>query len=129
MTSYTFKIFATGLPKTDKGLEGGSCDPYFKLYVNDGNDKVYTSEKISNSRDPTWNEFTLPADTFGEHPKLHEIKIKIKDSDWGNDDDDVGKCYFKIHEHDRAYEQREGVDLMDGDEEAGKIYIAVTENE
>ena len=43
--SFTFRIKARNLPVMDKGLEGSSADPYFKLYV-DG-EKIYESDKIN----------------------------------------------------------------------------------
>merc|ERR1712226_1793260 len=76
--SFTFKIHGRNLPVMDKGMEGGSADPYFKLYV-DG-DKVYESDKISNTLNPEWEEFTLDREVFGGMPKIVDIKIKVKDS-------------------------------------------------
>merc|ERR1711881_369276 len=86
--SFTFKIHAKNLPVMDKGMEGSSADPYFKLYV-DG-DKVYESDHIKNTLDPEWEDFTLERDTFGGMPKIIDIKMKIKDHDFGNSDDSIG---------------------------------------
>jgi Ca2+-dependent lipid-binding protein len=74
---------------------------------------------------PTWNEFSLDASIFGEHPKLKDIKIKVKDDDWGNDDDSIGKAHFKIKDHDHSVESRVPVVLKDDENERGLVYINV----
>merc|ERR1712168_535622 len=126
--SFTFKIHAKNLPKMDKGLEGSSADPFFKLYVDD--DKIYESDHVSNSLDPEWPEFTLERDVFGGLPKMATIKMKVKDHDWGNSDDSRGVCFFKIHEHEGPWESRQPIVLLnDGEEEiGGEIYVQVDEN-
>merc|ERR1712117_905550 len=83
--SFTFKIHARNLPVMDKGMEGGSADPYFKLYV-DG-DKIYESDHIKNTLNPEWEVFELDRDKFGGLPKMTDIKMVVKDHDWGNSDD------------------------------------------
>merc|ERR1712046_137196 len=138
MASYTFNIIAARLPKSDKGVI--SSGHYFKLFVNSGNDEVHTSKKINNYGEPSfiiswcfWNEFTLSADTFGDHPKFHEIKLEVKDGGWyGNDDDaddvEVGTYYFKIKDilefkKDRYLKKHQ---LMKNDKAVeGDIYIKV----
>ena len=111
----------------DKGMEGGSADPYFKLYV-DG-EKIYESDKISNTLNPEWEEFSIDREVFGSTPKIVDIKMKVKDSDWGNSDDDMGKLYFKIHSHEGGIRAMRHVDLINDDDEAcGEIYIDVDEN-
>merc|ERR1712000_7744 len=126
--SFTFRIRAFGLPVMDKGMEGSSADPYFKLYVDD--DKIYESDHISNTLNPEWEEFTLDKDKISDTPKLSDIKMKIKDHDWGNSDDDIGKLHFKIYEHmGGVFEEREGIPLVDDDDECGRVFIHVTEND
>merc|ERR1712154_74807 len=78
--SFTFRIKARNLPVMDKGLEGSSADPYFKLYV-DG-EKIYESDKIKNTLNPDWEEFSIDREEFGGTPKIVDIKMKVKDSDW-----------------------------------------------
>merc|ERR1711997_1436872 len=125
--SFTFKIRATNLPVMDKGLEGSSADPYFKMYV-DG-EKVYQSDKIKNTLNPEWDTFELDRETFGGTPKITDIKLKLKDSDWGNDDDAIGKCYFKIMNHDGPIGKHRAVELVNDDGDAcGNVYIEVDEN-
>merc|ERR1711957_693262 len=118
--SFTFRIRGNNLPVMDKGMEGGSADPYFKLYV-DG-EKIYESDKISNTLNLEWEEFTIDREVV-------DIKMKVKDSDWGNSDDDMGKLYFKIHSHEGGIRAMRHVDLMNDDDEAcGEIYIDVDES-
>merc|ERR1711879_374542 len=95
--SFTFNIHAENLPVMDKGLEGSSCDPYFKLLINGS--QVYKSQSIKNTLNPVWPEFTLERDALGSAPKLQDIKLQVFDKDWGNKDDHVGCVDFKIINH------------------------------
>ena len=125
--SFTFRIKARNLPVMDKGLEGSSADPYFKLYV-DG-EKIYESDKIKNTLNPDWEEFSIDREEFGGTPKIVDIKMKVKDSDWGNDDDSIGKCFFKIFEHEGGLRAMRPVMLVNDDgDEVGEIYIDVDES-
>merc|ERR1719219_2215826 len=111
----------------DKGLEGSSADPYFKLYV--GDNKIYKSDKIKNTLHPNWDEFTLERDEISSTPKMSDIKMVVKDSDWGNKDDIIGELYFKIMDHNGPMAGRpgHGVDLTNEDgEERGTVFIKVT---
>merc|ERR1711976_507147 len=125
--SFTFKIHARNLPVMDKGMEGGSADPYFKLYV-DG-DKIYESDHIKHTLNPEWEVLELDRDKFGGMPKLTDIKMVVKDHDWGNSDDKMGTVYFKIHEHEGPWESRQPLMLKNNDDEdEGEIYIHIDEN-
>ena len=126
--SFSFRIKARGLPVMDKGLEGSSADPYFKLYVED--EKIYESDSIKNTLEPVWDEFTLARDEISGTPKIVDIKMVVKDKDWGNKDDFVGQLYFKIFEHEGPLRAMSAVTLKnEDDEDAGEIFIKVEENE
>merc|ERR1712156_51168 len=126
--SFTFNIRAIGLPVMDKGLEGDSADPYFKLYVE--GDKIYTSDKIKNTLNPNWEEFTLERDEISGTPKITDIKMVVKDADFGNKDDTIGQLYFKIMDQNGPLEALQGITLKnDDDEEVGTVFIKVEENE
>merc|ERR1712117_439294 len=92
--SFTFRIKARNLPVMDRGLEGSSADPYFKLYVDD--EKIYESKVVKNSLNPDFKKFKLNRDDISGTPMVSDIKLVMKDDDWGNKDDIIGMCYFKI---------------------------------
>lgn len=126
--SFTFSIRARNLPVMDKGMEGSSCDPYFKLYVE--GDKIYESDVIKNTLDPEWEVFTLERDEISGTPKITDIKMVVKDKDWGNKNDTVGQLYFKIYEQDGIRSAFQGITLKnDDDEDVGEVFIRVEENE
>ena len=126
--SFTFKISGKNLPVMDKGMEGSSCDPYFKLYVED--EKIYQSDSIKNTLEPEWEEFTLQRDEISGTPKIIDIKMVVKDKDWGNSDDFVGQLYFKIFEQEGPIRAMSPLSLKNEDgEDAGEIFIRIEENE
>merc|ERR1712058_212753 len=105
-------------------MEGDSADPYFKLYVDDN--KIYESDKIKNTLNPNWDEFSIDREEFGGNPKITDIKMRVKDDDWGNADDDIGKCFFKIRNHEGRRGARQGIDLVNDDgDTVGEVFIEV----
>merc|ERR1712038_1463170 len=111
----------------DKGLEGKSSDPYFKLYVDD--DKIYESKVIKNTLSPDWKKFKLSRDKISSTPMVSDIKIVVKDDDWGNKDDIIGECYFKIINQKNIGAAGEPLHLRNGDEEhRGCVFIKVDES-
>ena len=123
--SFSFRIRARGLPVMDKGLEGSSADPYFKLYVNDN--KIYQSKVVKNTLNPDFKKFKLDRDDISDTPMVSDIKIVIKDDDWGNKDDIIGECYFKIINQKNVGASCEPLQLHSGPG-GGCLFIKVDES-
>merc|ERR1711970_1099404 len=104
---YEFKIHATNIPK----MERGGADPYFKLYLDGDDDKIYKSEVCSNTLNPGFKTFHIEAKKFGSKQKKARLELKMYDHDVGSDDK-IGKCHFQIEDHDHHHEAREPVVML-----------------
>merc|ERR1712110_365188 len=111
--TFTIKIHGRGLPFMVGREEQGRADPYFRLFA-DG-EMIYESGHIENTQSPEWEEFTLERDQLGAMPRHTEIRMVVKDHDWGNADDAIGVCHFKLRPRGSLGVQRgNGADQLGG---------------
>jgi Ca2+-dependent lipid-binding protein len=76
------------------GKDAKNIDPYYQVFVEDENNdlrKLFESNKVDDSRTPTWDraEIFIPVNT-------EEVIIKVFDKDALSSDDELGDCKIKL---------------------------------
>ena len=91
--TYVFSVRCENLPIMDSGIQGQSCDPFFRLYQ--ANAKMYQSKVFTNTLECDFNACECK---LVNRYDISRVKLVVYDHDRFKANDEVGYCIVNVRQ-------------------------------